>query len=53
MEKLYTVRIQEIREKCMSVETETMEEAIELVEELYSNGDIRLTVDDITDVEFD
>ncbi|MBO5319028.1 MAG: hypothetical protein J6B01_04370 [Ruminococcus sp.] len=37
----------------MSVETETMEEAIELVEELYCNGDIRLTVDDISDTEFD
>ena len=53
MTKLFTVRITEIREKCMSVETETLEEAIEIVEELYSNGDIRLNQDDITDVEFD
>lgn len=53
MVKLFTVRIQEIREKCISVEVETMEDAIELVEELYSNGDIRLTMDDISDVEFD
>lgn len=47
------VRIQEIREKCISIEAETLEEAIKTVEELYSNGDIRLTVDDISDVEFD
>lgn len=53
MTKLFTVRIQELREKCMSVETETLEEAIELIEELYSNGDIRLTAEDISDVEFD
>lgn len=53
MVKLFTVRIQEIREKCVSVEVETMDEAIELVEELYANGDIRLTVDDVSDVEFD
>lgn len=49
----FTVRITETREKCMVVETETLEEAIELVEELYSNGDIRLTNEDISDVEFD
>lgn len=53
MTKLFTIRIQEIREKCMSVESETFEDALELVEELYSNGDIRLTIDDISDVEFD
>lgn len=53
MTNLFTVRITEIREKCMSVETETLEEALELVEELYTNGDVRLTVDDISDVEFD
>lgn len=53
MTKLFTVRIQELREKCMSVETETLEEAIELIEELYSNGDIHLTAEDISDVEFD
>ena len=53
MTKLFTVRITEIREKCMSVEAEMMEDAIEMIEELYTNGDIRLTVDDISDVEFD
>ena len=53
MTKTFTVRITEIREKCMSVEAETMDEAIETVEELYSNEDIRLTQDDISDVEFD
>lgn len=51
--KTFTVRITEIREKTMSVETETFEDAMELVEELYSNGDIRLIQDDISDVEFD
>lgn len=53
MTKLFTVRITEIREKCMSVEAEIMEDAIEMIEELYTNGDIQLTVDDISDVEFD
>ena len=53
MTKLFTVRITEIREKCITLEVETMEEAIETIEELYSNGDIRLTQDDISDVEFD
>ena len=53
MTKLFTVRITEIREKCMSVEAEKMEDAIEMIEELYTNGDIQLTVDDISDVEFD
>ena len=53
MTKLFTVRITETREKCMSVEAETMDDAIETVEELYKYGDVRLTVDDISDVEFD
>lgn len=53
MTKIFTVRIQELREKYMSVEAETLEEAIELVEELYSNGDIRLSTEDISDVELD
>lgn len=53
MTKIFTVRIQELREKYMSVEAETLEEAIELVEELYSNGDIRLSTEDISDVDFD
>lgn len=53
MIKMFTVRIQELREKCMSVEAKTLEEAIELVEELYSNGDIRLSTEDISDVDFD
>lgn len=51
--KTFTVRITEIREKCMTVETETFEDAIELVKELYSNRDIQLDNDDISDVEFD
>lgn len=53
MTKLFTVQITEIREKCVSVEVETIEEAIELVEELYCNGDIRLDSEDISDIEFD
>lgn len=53
MTKLQTVRIQEVREKCVLVEVETLEEAIEIVEEMYCNGDISTTVDDISDVEFD
>lgn len=53
MTKTYLIRIVEIREKCVTIEAETKAEAIEMIEELYSNEDIRLTTGDISDVEFD
>lgn len=50
--KKYNVEIEETLSKIISIESETKEEAISKVEEMYDNEEIVLTADDYIDTEF-
>lgn len=52
MTKQITVTIKEVREKDITIEAVTLDEAIDAIEYLYSEGNFVLTNDDISDVEF-
>lgn len=52
MKNTITVTIREIREKQIVVDTNSVEDAIDTVEFLYSEGNFVLTNDDLEDVEF-
>lgn len=52
MKNTITVIIREIREKAIVVDTDSVEDALDTVEYLYSDGNFVLTNDDFEDVEF-
>ena len=52
MEKEFTITIEEKRSKDITIKAVTQEEAEDLIEELYSNGDLFTTVEDVEYVEF-
>lgn len=52
MNKPFTITIREVREKEITIDAVTIDEAIEAVEYLYSVGNFALTNDDIEDVDF-
>lgn len=52
MAKTITVIIREVREKAIVVDTDSIEDAIDTVEYMYSDGNFVLTNDDIEDVDF-
>lgn len=52
MTKPFTITIEEKRSKDITIEAVTYDEALDMVESLYSSGDIFTTVDDVEDVEF-
>lgn len=52
MTKKYTVTIREVREKQITINAVTDDEALDTVEYLYSAGNYVLDNDDIEDVEF-
>ena len=52
MIKPFTVTIREIREKQITIEAVTADEAVDAIEYLYSEGNFELTNDDFEDVEF-
>ena len=52
MIKPFTITIREVREKEITIDAVTIDEAIEAVEYLYSVGNFALTNDDIEDVDF-
>ena len=52
MTKPFTITIEEKRSKDITIEAVTYDEALDMVESLYSYGDIFTTIDDVEDVEF-
>lgn len=52
MSKPITITIREVREKDILVDVVTVDEALDVVEEMYKDGNFPLTEDDIADVEF-
>ena len=52
MDRPFTITIREIREKDITINAITVDEAIDAVEYLYSEGNFVLTNDDFEDVEF-
>lgn len=52
MAKPITVIIREVREKAILVDTDSIEDALDTVEYMYSDGNFVLTNDDFEDVEF-
>lgn len=52
MSKPFTVTIREVREKQITINAVTDDEALDTVEYLYSVGNYVLNNDDIEDVEF-
>lgn len=52
MTKQITITIKEVREKDITIEAVTLDEAVDMIEYLYSEGNFILTNDDISDVEF-
>ena len=52
MTKQITVTIKEVREKDITIDAVTLDEAVDMIEYLYSEGNFVLTNDDISDVEF-
>ena len=52
MTRPFTITIREIREKDITIEAVTVDEALDAVEYLYSEGNFVLDNDDFEDVEF-
>lgn len=52
MNKTFTIYIEEKRSRTIDINAVTPDEALDMVEELYQRGDIRLDEDDFEDVEF-
>lgn len=52
MNKPITITIREVREKDILVDVTTVDEALDVVEEMYKDGNFPLTEDDIVDVDF-
>ena len=52
MTRPFTITIREIREKDITIEAVTVDEALDAVEFLYSEGNFVLDNDDVEDVEF-
>lgn len=52
MEKEFTITIEEKRSKDITIKAVTQDEAVDMIEELYSSGDLFTTVEDVEYVEF-
>ena len=52
MERPFTITIREVREKDITINAVPVDEALDAVEYLYSEGNFVLTNDDFEDVEF-
>lgn len=52
MERPFTVRIEEKRSRDVTVKAVTVDEAIDMVDDIYRSGAIKLDHDDVEDVEY-